>query len=84
MVGVMVIPYGSVVAVDMVVNPVFPHSHTDHARGKERGVVHVPPSPLHKAHVIGSKDPSYGGYSKTCYLAVGPIDEQDHGGCLLG
>jgi len=71
---------GSLIVADMVVKADFPHSHTDPARGKERGVVHVPHSPFHEAQGSTGEDPSNRGDSKTCHLAVSAIDEQKHGG----
>lgn len=67
----------------MAVDADSPHSHAGKASGEERGVVHVPHSPLHEAHRSCGQDPSYGGNSETCYLAIGTINKQGHGGSRL-
>lgn len=75
-VGIAMTQRGSVEVGDILVNADFPHSHTDQARGRERGVVHVPHSPLHEARGCGGEDPSHSGYGEARHLAIGAVDEQ--------
>jgi hypothetical protein len=72
------VTHSNIADVVIVVDAGFPHSNKGHTRIRDQRFLCIPHSPLWEAHGGDANNPSYGGHSKTSYLATGTFVEQYH------